>query len=138
MTGEVKRAFLKHQVYGTVFCVEIDETGQVLAAKAISEATACRHQKDVIELGLDEAAEINKHLRDYEDCDPGCTDSTHLLSEIGEAEKACQVAEGEWGAAAKHAKSLKEIFEMKQDRVRSLVREATDPKPLPLFDKSAA
>lgn len=138
MTGELKRGFLKHKVYGTVFAVEMDESALVLAAVSVSEASTCKHRLPDLVLSLDEATEIMKHIRDYEVFDSMCTDPVHLLSDIGEAEKAAQAAESEWTAAHTKAKALKEIFELKVDALRALVSGATSPKPMPLFDQSAA
>jgi hypothetical protein len=138
MTGELTRRFLKHKVYGTVFAVEQDETGLVLAALAVGEAGSCRHQLEKYGLKLDGAEEIAKHMRDYEIFDPACVEPTHLLADIGAAEKACQDAELEWQQAHTRAKALKEAFEGTQDALRQIVRDATNPKPMPLFDASAA
>lgn len=138
MTGELTRRFFKHKIYGSVFAVEQDEKGEVLAAIALNEATVCRHQLPTYQLALDAAEDIQKHVRDYEIIDPPCSDPTHLLSDIGAAEKACQVAESEWDAAHSHAKALKEVLAQKQEHLRQIVRDATAPRPMPLFDKPAA
>lgn len=138
MTGELKRGFLKHKVFGAVFAVEQDETGLVLAAAPMHEAIACRHRLSEYILSLDEATEIAKHIRDYEVFEPPCADPTHLLADIGTAEKECQVAESEWTAAHAHAKALKDIFELKVDALREIITGATSPKPMPLFDQPAA
>lgn len=138
MTGELTRRFLKHKVYGTLFAVEQDEKGVVMAALAIGEAVACRHRLAGYDLKLDAGEEVSKHLRDYEIVDPACIDPTHLLADIGGAEKECAVAESAWQQAHSYAKALKETFEQKQETLRQIVRDATNPKPMPLFDKPAA
>lgn len=138
MTGELKRGFLKHKIYGSVVAVEQDEFGMVLAAMPVSEPTACRHKLADYPLTLDAAVEIQEHVRDYAVFDPACGDPTHLLSDIGEAETACQLAEAEWETAHAKAKALKEIFELRIDALRQIVSGATSPKPLPLFDQPAA
>lgn len=137
MTGEIRRSFLKHKVYGTVFCVDVDETGEVLAALAVSEASTCIHTKDDLTLNLDDAKAINEHFRDYEAADLKCTDPTHLLADIGQQEKVCAEAEAAWKTAHSEAKSLKEAFDAHQNVLRRMVRDATSPKPLPLLDSVA-
>lgn len=138
MTGELTRRFFKHKIYGTVFAIEQDEKGEVLAALALNEATICRHQLPTYNLNLDAAEAIQQHVRDYEIVDPACSDPTHLLADIGTAEKECQAAESDWAAAHAVAKAKKEVFEQKQETLRQIVRDATSPKPMPLFDKPAA
>jgi len=136
-TGKITRSFLKHKIYGTVYAVDIDESGEVLAAAAVSAATACRHQKD-FDLSPDEAGDINANLRDFEPFDIGCSDATHLLAEIGEQEQTCQAAEVAWVTAHSRAKALKEELEQQQTRLRTLVREATTPTPLPRAELTLA
>ena len=140
MTGEVTREFVKHKVYGSVVAVERDENRRVLTAILVSEATTCRHRLNELELSADEASvqDINDHPRDYEPFEPKCSDPTHLLADIGEAEKECQAAESEWQQAHSRAKGLKDIFEDRQEALRQLVRDATAPKRMPLFDQPAA
>lgn len=121
MTGETKRVFFKHKLYGSLHAVEIDEKGEILAAVAVAASTACPHELD----------------GDYELVEPVCSDPTHLLADIGVAEKECAAAESEFEAAHRHAASLKKIFESKQARLREIVRGATDPKPMPLFAGAA-
>jgi hypothetical protein len=66
LTGEITRSFRKHKVFGTVYAVESDDTGTVLAAAVVTEATACRHSLAGIELALDEVKRLNDDHRDYE------------------------------------------------------------------------
>lgn len=138
MTGELRRAFMKHVKYGVVKVVEYDETGMALAAIEVNEATACRHQIEDYPLALDPAVEINEHKRDWEKYEPACSDPAHLLNEIGKLEMACQQAEGEYEQAKSHAKSMKEVYEQHTNSLRMLVRDATSPRKMPLFDKPAA
>lgn len=134
LTGEITRSFLKHKIYGTVYAVETDEEGTVLASAVITEATACRHALGGYTLTLFEVELINAHIRDYEFFEPKCADATHLLDDIGTQERVCQGAESEWAIARGHAKACKETFEQEKAKLRAMVREATTPAVLPLFD----
>lgn len=136
--AENKRAFLKHKKYGVVKAVEFDQAGYALAGADVNEAICCRHQLNALELTLDAATEVNEHRRDWDAYEAECSDPAHILSEIGDAEKRTQVAESEWKSAQNIAKSRKEIFEKETEALRVLVRSATTPKVMPLFDKPAA
>lgn len=138
MTGETKRAFMKHSKYGVVKLVEFDETGYALAARDVSGVTACKHNVDDVELNLNDAAEINEHKRDWDKFEPECSDPAHWLREVGELERDCAQAEAELEAAKSHAKVCKERYDECVNALRMLVRDATNPKKLPLFEKSDA
>lgn len=134
MTGEITRVVWKHKVYGTLHVVEVDETARVLAAsEPIHGATCCRHRLAEYGCHPDGAEAFNRNHADYQVFDPTCSDPVHLLADIGDAEKACREAESEWETAHRHAKALKETFEGEQAVLRQIVREATNPTPLPLF-----
>lgn len=137
--GEIARRFLKHQVYGTLYAVEMDNTGEVLASAVVTDATACPHTLGGYTLLVDEPGgevdTINQHIRDYEVFEPRCSDPGHLLADLGTQEQVCQVARNAWLVARSHAKELKENLEKAEALLRSMVREATTPAaPLPLFD----
>lgn len=136
MTGEITRSFFRHKVFRTLFAVEHDDSGLVLAAAVVSEASACPHALAELSLALDDAVDLNKHAADYELATLQCSDPKHLLADIATAERECQLAEAEWNAAHREAKSLKETFEKKASLLRSIVREATSPRPMPLFDQA--
>lgn len=135
MMGELFRGFLKHKVYGTVYVVERDDSGAVLAALEMHEATACRHRLDLYTLELTDAERINKTIRDFESFEPVCGDAGHLLADIGAASRECLQAENSWQVARSRAKALKETFEEKNATLRKLVRDSTAPPKLPLFDQ---
>jgi hypothetical protein len=134
--GEIARRYLKHQVYGTLYAVDMDNTGEVLAHIVVTEATACPHTLAGYTLGVNnETVDINTHIRDFEVFEPRCVDAGHLLADLGTQEQVCQVARHEWTVARSHAKELKENLEKAEALLRSMVREATTPAaPLPLFD----
>jgi hypothetical protein len=134
-TGEIRRYFIKHKVYGTVYAVDADDSGTVLASAVVTEAIACRHTLAGIELTLDEVDQVNKNLGDYEVFEPVCSDPKHLLGEIGDQELVCQASRSEMLVAHAHAKECKETYEKDEAKLRSMVREATSPTKLPLFDK---
>jgi hypothetical protein len=138
VTGETRRAFLKHVKYGVVKAVEFDETGYALAATDINLVTACRHQIDDYDLTLDGVEDVNDHKRDWEPFEPECSDPSHLLGEIGKAELACQQAEAEYDRSKSETKQRKEVFDQHTEALRMLVRDATSPKKMPLFDGAAA
>lgn len=138
-TGEIKRSFIKHKVYGTVYAIEGDEAGTVLASAVVTEATACRHTLAALALTLEGIDQVNADIRDYEVFEPACTDATHLLDEIGLQERACQMAEQDLVSAQATAnelrataKAAREVFEKEKAKLRALVRDATHPPPLPL------
>lgn len=135
-TGEIVRRFLKHQVYGTLYAVEMDNTGEVLAATVVTDATACPHTLAGYTLTVDaESTAINTHQRDYAVFEPRCSDPGHLLADLGTQEQVCQGARNAWLVARSHAKELKENLEKAEALLRAMVREATTPAaPLPLFD----
>jgi hypothetical protein len=133
----MSRTFIRHKVYGSVFVVEVDPSGEILAAASITDATACRHRLGGYTLALDEAAHVMSNLKDFEPFEPACTDAAHLLADIGDAERECDEAETTFQAAHSAAKAAKELFETKQQALRALVRQATLPaRPLPLFDEA--
>lgn len=143
-TGEITRSFLKHKVYGTVYAIEGDDTGTVLASAVVTEATACRHTLATIALTLDDVAQVNQNLRDYEVFEPACSDPKHLLVEIGVQERTCQAAEQELVAAVTTAnelrataKATREVFEKEKAKLRALVREATNSPVLPPAESPA-
>jgi len=132
----VTRSFLKHKVFGTLYAVDRDAAGVVVAAVSVTSATACRHMLDTYELTPDFYA-INKEIRDYAFFEPTCSDPAHWLQEIGAQEKLCSEAEGEWLRAKSHAKELREAYEQEKAALRTLCREATTAPALPLFDHPA-
>lgn len=132
------RAFLKHKVFGTVHAVEFDGSGSVLLSALMTEATACRHQLDQYDLNGDEVETINQHRRDWDGFDPQCSDATHLLRDIGAAEAECEAAEAAYLKAHTKAKGLKEAWDGKQLELRKMVKDATSPRPMPLFDQASA
>lgn len=144
MTGEITRSFIKHKVYGTVYAIEGDDAGTVLASAVVTEATACRHTLVAIALTLDDVDQVNANLRDYEVVEPACSDPKHLLVEIGVQERTCQAAEQELVAAVTTAnelrataKAAREVFEKEKAKLRALVREATNSPVLPPADEAA-
>jgi hypothetical protein len=130
------RAFIKHKVFGTVYAAEIDDSGAVIAALPIGEAPACVHRLPTLELTLDHATEIRANLSDWKQTELPCTNATHLLAVIGEAERECAEAQASYDTAHSKAKAAKEILETKEHYLRKLVRDATAPVPLPLFDQA--
>lgn len=136
-----RRVFLKHKTYGNIFVVQFDEMASpVLALDVTGEATMCKHKLDRADydarLSPDGTGEIEKHIRDFETFEPRCSDASHWLDDLREAEKQCAEGEAAYVKAAKHAKALKEVFENRAAEIRRIVRESTDtPKALPLFDK---
>lgn len=135
-TGEITRSFYKHKVYGTVYVVDVDAgAAGVLAAAVVTEATACRHTARDYALSLDEAGPINAHLADFEFFEPVCSEPKHLLDDIGAQERVCGMAEGDWKQARSESKAAREFYEQERAKLRSMVREATNPRPMPLFDK---
>lgn len=137
LSGEIRRSFIKHKVYGTVYAIEGDDSGTVLASAVVTEATACRHTLPAYELTLDEVAPINEHIRDYEMFEPACSDPKHLLDEIGVQERVCVSARETWQAAKSAAKECREIYEREENTLRAMVRASTSPTSLPLFDQAA-
>lgn len=129
------RAFIKHKVFGTVYAAEIDGSGAIIAALPIGEAPSCVHRLATLELTLDHATEIQSNLSDWTQTELPCTNATHLLADIGAAEHACQEAQAAYDTAHSKAKAAKEILETKEQYLRKLVRDATAPVPLPLFDQ---
>jgi hypothetical protein len=129
------RAFVKHLIYGTLHAIEISDGGQVLAASRITDATACRHRLHEYALSLDEGEALRDHSSDYEPFEPACSDARHLLADIGIATRAADRAEQEYEQAARVAKAAKENAEKAKSTVLQLTRDATNPRPLPLFDQ---
>jgi len=136
MTGELNRSFWKHKIYADLFVVEIAD-GRVVAAARISSSAACAHRLDEYELSLEEGEKVQENKRDFEPIDMPCTDAGHWLSDIAAAEKECQLAEEQWKSAHATAKAAKEVFDMKQASLRSVVRKSTDATPMPLFEQAA-
>ena len=132
------RSFVRHLVFGTVYVIEINETGDVLAAAVVTDATACRHRLHEQALTLDAAEAVREHRADFEPFDPVCNDARHLLADIGIATRAADRAERDYETAAHDAKSKKELAEKARAFVMQLTRDATNPRPLPLFDQSKA
>jgi hypothetical protein len=132
------RAFVRHLVYGTVYVVERSDGGDILAAAPVTDATACRHRLHEYSLSLDDGETIRGQVDDLEPFDPPCSDARHLLADIGIATRAADRAEQEYDQAARHAKALKETAESARAHVLNLTREATNPRPLPLFDSPTA
>lgn len=133
-TGEIVRSFIKHKVYGTVYAIEGDETGTVLASAVVTEATACRHTLPAYELTLDDVDRVNIDIRDYEVFEPVCSDPKHLLDEIGLLDRAVSTAEAELVGAGVAMKQAREAVKGAKAKLWAMVREATNPVPLPLFD----
>lgn len=132
------RRFLKHKVFGTLYAVEFDSAGMVQAATAITDAIACKHRIGLYHLGIDLVDELIQNHGDYEAFDPVCSDAVHLLADIGQAERDCVEADSEYQAAAATAKAAKEHLQAREQALRQLVRSATQPAPLPLFDAPPA
>ncbi len=127
MNGEIRRVYLRHKVFGNLHAVEIDDRGEVLTSAVVGAAAACPHSLVDVPLKLDGCDEINKHRADYELFEPVCSDPTHILADLGAAERECGVAQKAWEEADRHAKALKKILESKQERVHQIVRDATTP-----------
>lgn len=145
-TGEIRRAFFKHKVFGELIAVEIDERGYVYAvSRPITAADACKHRlpEYTLDMGPAEGAgdqelsavSVNKHRSDWELFEPLCSDPVHQLHEIFEADRETDAAEAIWTSRAEDAKAAKSVFEKCQERARALRRELRDPARLPLFDR---
>ena len=81
---------------------------------------------------------MRDHPADFEPFDPACSDARHLLADLGVACRAADRAEREYEAAAHTAKAAKEQAEKARAYVLQLTRDATNPRPLPLFDQPTA
>jgi hypothetical protein len=132
------RAFVKHLIYGTVYAVERGDAGEALAACIVTDATACRHRLHEYALNLDDGDKIADHPQDFEPFEPACSDARHLLADIGVATRAADRAEQEYEQAARLSKAAKENAERARAHVLQLTRDATNPRPLPLFDQPNA
>jgi hypothetical protein len=129
------RAFVRHLIYGTVYAVERGDAGEVMAAAVVTDATACRHRLHEVELNLDDGEKVRDHVGDFEPFEPACSDARHLLADIGIATRAADRAEVEYEQAARAAKAAKETADKARAHVLQLTRDATNPRPLPLFDQ---
>lgn len=129
------RAFVKHLVFGTVYAIERGDAGDVMAAGVVVDATACRHRLHEYPLNLDDGEKVRDSPKDFEPYDPPCSDARHLLADIGIATRAADRAEADYELAANTAKAAKENAEKARRHVLQLTRDATNPRPLPLFDQ---
>lgn len=132
------RSFVRHLLYGTVYAIEMTTSGEIGAAAVVTDATACKHRLHEYQLSLDAAEQIRDHRGDFEPFDPVCNDARHLLSDIGIATRVADRAEQEYEQAARVAKAAKENSERARAAVLQLTRDATNPRPLPLFDQPEA
>ena len=100
----------------------------------IADSTACRHRLHEYALSLDDAVSVREHMADFEPFDPPCSDARHILADLGIATRAADRAEKEYEHAAHVAKACKEMAEKARSHVLNIARDATNPRPLPLFD----
>lgn len=137
-TGEIRRAFFRHKVFGELVAVDADTTGHVLAASpVVVTADACKHRLAAMEMTGDAAA-IMRELQDWEEFEPVCRDAAHQLHDIFAADREVDRLEADYKARAEAAKAAKGLFDQAQERARQLRRELRDPSVLPLFDQQEA
>lgn len=141
------RRYWRNSLTGEVFAVELEQkdptadisTGTITGAAKIADiATACGHTLKALQLNPNDAELVDAGRPDFRPLELPCNDSIHWLQDIGNAESEAGAAESAWEEAHTHAASMKKIFELKVQRVRDLVKEATNPKPLPLLDQQAS
>lgn len=136
------RSLIKHQAEPTVYAIEGDEDGMILAALDVTdEATSgglCVHMLAGLPLAgrIDDVEMLNRERDEqWAPYVPECGNTHHLLGELIAMEKDHRAAAGLFAIADAKARSLKKDVDQKAAKVHELLARIADRKPLPLFEQ---
>lgn len=138
-TPKLIRTFIKHRAEPTVYALETDEEGNILAALDVSDAATkgglCPHMLASMALtGRVEDLEYLTRAREaeFEDFVPECGDVHHLMTDLLSLEKEYQTSCAAFAMADSRAKSLKKDMELKGARVHECLTRVRQPRlPFP-------
>jgi hypothetical protein len=137
----VTRYFLKHRAEPTVFAVEADDGGELLAVLDVTDAATkgglCPHLLDSLPLaGRIDDVEYLRRARDdeYDIYAPDCGNVHHLMTDLLALEREHRDAAATFAMADSTAKAAKKDMELRAGKVHALLNRINDRTPLPLFD----
>jgi hypothetical protein len=134
------RRLIKHVHEPTVYAVEVDEDGFILAALDVtSEVTSgglCLHMLSTLPLAgaLDDVERLNRERDTFDAYTADCGNVHHLMADLIAAEREHRAASAQTAMAESRFRSLKKDTELKAAKVHDLLGRIADRKPLPLFE----
>lgn len=135
------RALIKHRQEPTVYAIEADEDGIILAALDVtSEVTGggfCVHLLPALALTgrIDDVELLNREREEHwEGFTPECGNVHHVMADLIAAEKEHRAAATATAIAESRFRSLKKDTDAKAAKVHDLLGRIADRKPLPLFE----
>lgn len=137
---KVTRLCIKHAAEPTVYVVECDDEGTILAALDVTDDATrgglCAHILDTLPLAaqLDELTYLQRDRDRYVPYEPDCGNVHHLMHDLLRLEREHRAAAAAFALADSRAKGLKKDMETKAAEVHELLARLADRKPLPLFD----
>jgi hypothetical protein len=140
MVPMIKR-FIKHRAEPTVFAIETDEEGTILAALDVTdEATKgglCPHMIASMPLSghVEDIEFLSRKIDDeFDDYVPECGNVHHLMNDLLQMEREHRDAAASFAMADSTAKAKKKSMELAGQKVHDLLQRIEDRKPLPLFE----
>jgi len=135
------RYFLKHRAEPTVYAVEGDEDGNLLAVLDVTDAATsgglCPHLLSSLPLaGRIEDVEYVNRVRDaeYDSYVPECGNVHHLMTDLLALEREHREAAAAFAMADSKSKATKKDMELRAAKVHALLDRINDRVPLPLFE----
>lgn len=136
---KLTRSLIKHLEDGTIYCIEADESGFILAALDVtSEANSgglCSHILASLPLAgnIEEVERLNRDRDRFEGFEAACGNVHHLMAELLDLEREHRAASALCAMAEARFRSLKKDVDLKGTKVHELLNRIAERKPLPLF-----